>query len=89
MVGFFIFRVQDGMERYFSVHDVLDIAKAVVFAEFATCVILFSLTRLDGIPRSMPLVHGLLLGTGLVAGRMFARATAFIDRTGNGARAGK
>src|ERR1700726_4477410 len=47
MVGFFIFRVQDGMARYFSVHAALDIAKAVVFAEFATCVMLFSLKRLD------------------------------------------
>jgi lipopolysaccharide/colanic/teichoic acid biosynthesis glycosyltransferase len=73
IVGLFIFRVQDGMARYFSVHDAIDIAKAVVFAEFVTCVILFSLTRLDGIPRSMPLIHGLLLATGLVAGRMFAR----------------
>jgi hypothetical protein len=38
------------MARYFSVHAALDIAKAVVFAEFATCVMLFSLKRLDNQP---------------------------------------
>src|SRR4051794_29325442 len=55
----FAFRLQDGMTRYFSVHEALDIAEAVLFAELMTFAALFTLTHLDGIPRSMPLIHGL------------------------------
>jgi lipopolysaccharide/colanic/teichoic acid biosynthesis glycosyltransferase len=73
LIAFFAFRVQDGMTRYFSVHDALDIAEAVLFAELMTCAALFTLTRLDGIPRSTPLIHGLLLAGGAVAARIFVR----------------
>src|SRR5262249_16567479 len=41
--------------------------------------VLFTLTRLDGIPRSMPLVHGLLLAGGLLAARVFVRIVASED----------
>jgi FlaA1/EpsC-like NDP-sugar epimerase len=67
ILAFFAFRLQDGMTRYFSVHEALDIAEAVLFAELMTFAVLLTLTRLDGIPRSMPLVHGLLLAGGLLA----------------------
>src|SRR5215510_637154 len=73
ILAFFAFRLQDGMTRYFSVHEALDIAEAVLFAELMTFAVLFTLTRLDGIPRSMPLVHGLLLAAGLLAARVFVR----------------
>ena len=61
------------MTRYFSVHEALDIAEAVLFAELMTFAVLFTLTHLDGIPRSMPLIHGLLLATGLLAARVVVR----------------
>src|SRR5262249_23331323 len=35
---------------------------------------LFSLTRLEGIPRSTPLIHALLLTAGLLAARAFVRS---------------
>jgi len=73
LIAFFAFRVQDGMTRYFSVHDALDIAEAVLFAQLMTCAALFTLTRLDGIPRTTPLIHGLLLAGGVVAARVFVR----------------
>jgi len=79
LVAFFAFRLQDGMTRYFSVHEALDIAEAVLFAELMTFAVLFTLTRLDGIPRSMPLVHGLLLAGGLLAARVFVRIVASED----------
>jgi lipopolysaccharide/colanic/teichoic acid biosynthesis glycosyltransferase len=79
IVAFFAFRLQDGMTRYFSVHEALDIAEAVLFAELMTFAVLFTLTRLDGIPRSMPLVHGLLLAGGLLAARVFVRIMASED----------
>src|SRR5260370_19420461 len=61
------------MTRYFSVHEALDIADAALFTELMTFVSLFTLTRLEGIPRSMPLTHGLLLAAGLIAARMVMR----------------
>jgi lipopolysaccharide/colanic/teichoic acid biosynthesis glycosyltransferase len=73
LLAFFALRIQDGMTRYFSVHEALDIAEAVLFAELMTTAALFTLTRLDGIPRSMPLIHGLLLATGIIAVRMLVR----------------
>src|SRR5262245_41093765 len=79
ILAFFAFRLQDGMTRYFSVHEALDIAEAVLFAELMTFAVLFTLTRLDGIPRSMPLVHGLLLAGGLLAARIFVRIVASED----------
>jgi lipopolysaccharide/colanic/teichoic acid biosynthesis glycosyltransferase len=79
ILAFFAFRLQDGMTRYFSVHEALDIAEAVLFAELMTFAVLFTLTRLDGIPRSMPLVHGLLLAGGLLAARVFMRIVASED----------
>jgi FlaA1/EpsC-like NDP-sugar epimerase len=79
IVEFFAFRLQDGMTRYFSAHEALDIAEAVLFAELMTFAVLFTLTRLDGIPRSIPLVHGLLLAVGLLAARVFVRIVASED----------
>jgi lipopolysaccharide/colanic/teichoic acid biosynthesis glycosyltransferase len=68
-----IFRLQDGMKRYFSVHDALDVAKAVIFTELLICILLFSVTRLAGIPRSTLFIHGVLFAGGLVTIRAFAR----------------
>src|SRR6266481_9161755 len=79
LVAFFALRIQDGMTRYFSVHEALDIAEAVLFAELMTFAVMFTITRLDGIPRSMPLVHGLLLVVGLLGARVFVRIVASED----------
>ena len=71
LIAFLIFRVGDGVTRYFSVHDALEVLKAVVLAELVTCVVLFSLTRLEGIPWSTPIIHALILAAGLVIARTF------------------
>ena len=73
LVAFLVFRTRDGMTHLFSVNDALDVAKAVLFSEFFTCLALFSLTRLNGIPRSTPLIHALLLTAGLLGARAFVR----------------
>jgi FlaA1/EpsC-like NDP-sugar epimerase len=62
------------MTHLFSVNDALDVAKAVLLSEFFTCLALFSLTRLDGIPRSTPLIHALILAAGLLCARAFVRS---------------
>src|SRR6201984_3399698 len=73
VVAFVALRLKNGMTRYFSVHEALDIAEAALFTEIMTFVSLFTVTRLDGIPRSMPLTHGLLLAGGLIAARIAVR----------------
>src|SRR5262249_31336223 len=35
------------------------------------CAVLFTVTRLDGIPRSTPAIHALVLGAGLIMARAF------------------
>src|SRR5215831_12102486 len=73
LLAFFAFRIQDGMTRHFSVHEALDLAEAVLLAELMICGVMFTLTRFDGIPRSMPLIHGVLLLAGLVSARLCVR----------------
>jgi lipopolysaccharide/colanic/teichoic acid biosynthesis glycosyltransferase len=74
LMAFLVFRLNDGISRYFSVHDALDMMKAAAFSQLMTTVVLFTFTRLDGIPRSTPVIHALILGAGLIATRAIAQA---------------
>jgi lipopolysaccharide/colanic/teichoic acid biosynthesis glycosyltransferase len=78
LIAFLIFRTREGMTHLFSVYDALEVAKAVLVSEFMTCLVLFSVTRLDGIPRSTPLIHALILAAGLLIARASLR-TAHSD----------
>lgn len=73
LLVFFSFRLQDGLNRNFSLQEAIDIVEAVVLIILMTCAVLFTLTRLDGIPRSTPLTHGLILGAGLIVIRTVGR----------------
>jgi FlaA1/EpsC-like NDP-sugar epimerase len=76
LMAFAAFRLRDGIARYFSVHDAGEIAKAVIIAELMTCTTLFVFTRLEGIPRSTPIIHALVLGAGLVVARGLVRVSS-------------
>ena len=69
LMAFAAFRINDGVPRYLSAHDLTATAKAVAAGELMTCLVLFTFTRLEGIPRSTPLIHALLLWFGLIAAR--------------------
>src|SRR6266436_2625389 len=73
LLAFSAFRIHDGMTRYFSVHDAVDVTKAVLVAAFMTYGAVFTLTRLDGVPRSVPIIHALTLIAGLIGMRIFTR----------------
>jgi lipopolysaccharide/colanic/teichoic acid biosynthesis glycosyltransferase len=73
IIAFLAFHLRDQMARYFSVHDAIDIAKAVLVAESMIFIVLFTFTRLQGIPRSTPLIHALVLIAGLVGARTLVR----------------
>jgi lipopolysaccharide/colanic/teichoic acid biosynthesis glycosyltransferase len=81
IVAFLAFRLQDTVTEHFSAHEALDIAEAVLFATLLTCGFLFALTRLDGIPRSMPLYQGLLLAAGLIFIRIITRGGLSADES--------
>jgi lipopolysaccharide/colanic/teichoic acid biosynthesis glycosyltransferase len=68
-----VFSLCDGMPRYFSARDGTEIVKAVLIGELMTCAVLFAFTRLEGVPRSTPVIHALLLGAGLISSRALAR----------------
>jgi lipopolysaccharide/colanic/teichoic acid biosynthesis glycosyltransferase len=66
------FRLNDGISRYFSVYDALNVIKAVCVACLMTALFLFTFTRLEGIPRSTPLIHAFILAGGLITVRALA-----------------
>jgi lipopolysaccharide/colanic/teichoic acid biosynthesis glycosyltransferase len=78
LISFRIFRISGTIPRYLSVGDILNLAKAIVVGDLITAGVLFTLTRLDGIPRSVPAIHALILGAGLLAVRVLANA---VDRS--------
>src|SRR5262245_47418688 len=51
ILAFLAFRIRDQIARFFSVHDAIEIVKAVLIAELLIFVTLFTSTRLEGIPR--------------------------------------
>ena len=73
LIAFSAFSLRDRMPRYFSVRDATEIAKAVLIGELMTCAVLFTFTRLEGVPRSTPVIHALVLVAGLISARVLAR----------------
>jgi lipopolysaccharide/colanic/teichoic acid biosynthesis glycosyltransferase len=69
LAAFTAFRIDGAIPRYLSVGDLTEVAKAVLLAELMTCAALFTFTRLDGVPRSTPAIHALVLGSGLLTAR--------------------
>jgi FlaA1/EpsC-like NDP-sugar epimerase len=69
LIAFLAFRISDGISRYFSVHDVFNVVKAVVASGLMTSLVLFTFTRLEGIPRSTPILQFLILAAGLLTTR--------------------
>lgn len=71
--AFALFRVSEGMSRFFSVRDVVAVCAAVGVAVASSSVVLFIFTRLEGVPRSTPLICALVMIAGLLLARMAGR----------------
>jgi lipopolysaccharide/colanic/teichoic acid biosynthesis glycosyltransferase len=69
LIAFLSFRVSHGISRHFSVHEVVSVISAVIAAGLITTVVLFTFTHLEGIPRSIPILQGLVLAAGLLLRR--------------------
>ena len=76
--SFILFRIANSLPRFVSFQDAIQIFKAALTGVAATNIFMFSLTRLDEVPRSVPALQLLLLVGGLNVTRMLRRA--FIQR---------
>lgn len=75
-------RLQRGVWRYVSIRELMQIVRVATVSIIVFYLALFLALRLEGIPRSVPLIHLMLLGGMLSSGRLFYRA--WRDRAGGG-----
>jgi len=67
------FGLYRGVWRFASIPDLMRILRAVVVGVALSMLALFALTRLEGVPRSVPVLYGLLLFAGLSGPRFLYR----------------
>jgi lipopolysaccharide/colanic/teichoic acid biosynthesis glycosyltransferase len=84
LVVFQWFRISAPLPNFFSMRDALTVSIAAATAVALTTVILFIFTRLDYAPRSIPIIHFLILGFGLICARTWRRLNRERRRPGNG-----
>jgi len=77
VAAFLFFRLSEGMSRYFSLPDLWSVLGATIAVVALSDVTLFVINRLEGVPRSTPLIYGLVLAGGLLTGRTLARLSRF------------
>jgi FlaA1/EpsC-like NDP-sugar epimerase len=85
-VVFWAYGCYRGIWRFASVPDLLRLGRAVVTALALTGLVLFVLTRLEGIPRSVALLYPLLLFTGTAGARVLYRLAKDHARGSSSAR---
>jgi len=68
-----VFGASRGLWRYTSFDDGLNIASATIAAVIGAMAVCFSFNRLDGVPRSLPIIQGLLVVALLMGARLAAR----------------
>ncbi|MBX6426611.1 MAG: sugar transferase [Variibacter sp.] len=69
IASFLWYRLGHSVSRFFSVAEALTIIKASAAAVLCTLIVCFLLTRLDNIPRSVPVIHFIVLAGGTLAAR--------------------
>ena len=70
------FRVSSSIPMFFSGHDALTLAQACFIIVAVTVALLFTFTRLNEAPRSVPFLHMFLLLSGLLGQRALSRLLA-------------
>ena len=67
------FQTSTPISRFYSIRDAWELLKACVLIAALSAVAAFLLTRLDEAPRSLPILHFMLLASGLLGGRILLR----------------
>src|SRR5215468_4856867 len=73
LLTFQLFKISQPMSRFFSAPDAAEVVKASLISVAVAGAFLFTFTRMDETPRAVPLIHFLVLATGLIAGRSISR----------------
>jgi len=73
LIVFQWFKISSPLPNFFSMRDALTVAAACLTTVALTTVIIFVFTRLDDAPRSIPVIHFMILGFGLIAVRTWRR----------------
>lgn len=79
VASFMYMRLYRSLWRYTSMHDIFSIIKAVTLAVLLFAAVMFTVNRLDGMPRSVPFINWMVLLCFIVGSRFFYRA--LYDRT--------
>jgi lipopolysaccharide/colanic/teichoic acid biosynthesis glycosyltransferase len=70
------FRTSSPISRFYSIRDAFELIKACILIAALSAVASFLLTRLEEAPRSIPILHFLLLSSGLLGMRLLWRLRA-------------
>lgn len=73
LITFQWFRISSPLSEFFSFHDAIAVAKACLTTVALTAAVLFVFTRLDDAPRSIPILHLMVLVGGLLGFRTIMR----------------
>lgn len=74
IIAFIILRVSEGITHHFSARDAVAILLASCLSVMASISAVFTISRLEGVPRSAPLIYGLVLAFGLLFHRLLMRS---------------
>lgn len=67
------FQTSSPISRFYSIRDAFELLKACLLIAALSAVASFLLTRLEEAPRSIPILHFMLLASGLLGGRILVR----------------
>jgi lipopolysaccharide/colanic/teichoic acid biosynthesis glycosyltransferase len=76
IVVFQWFKISSPISAFFSAQDARIVVQACLFTVALTAVVLFTFTRLEDAPRSVPFIHFFVLASGLLGERAIARFAA-------------
>lgn len=73
IMAFILLKVSEGISHHFSARDAFSLLLASCLSVMASITSVFTISRLDGVPRSVPLIYGLVLAFGLLFQRLLMR----------------
>jgi lipopolysaccharide/colanic/teichoic acid biosynthesis glycosyltransferase len=73
LLVFQMFKLSEPMSRFFSTRDAVEVVKACAISVSLAGALLFTFTRMEETPRSIPLIHFFVLTAGMIGGRGISR----------------
>jgi lipopolysaccharide/colanic/teichoic acid biosynthesis glycosyltransferase len=73
LLTFQMFKLSEPMSRFFCTRDAVEVVKACTISVSLAGAFLFTFTRMEETPRSIPLIHFFVLTAGMIGGRGISR----------------